>query len=172
MKAVDVLEAARSAGIALAVDGNDLVIEAAAPPPSALLDALSHHKPQILVLLSGGQDGWSAADWQEFYDERAGIAEFDGRLPRPEAESLAFACCVVEWLNRNPVRSLPGQCVKCGRHEGPYDPVLPYGTESSGHAWLHSRCWPNWHEERKAKATRILAVLGIAPADPKHTERG
>jgi hypothetical protein len=37
--------------------------------------------------------------------------EFDGGLPRAEAEGQAFACCVVEWLNRNPTafgsRTLP-----------------------------------------------------------------
>ena len=46
--------------------------------------------------------------------ERAGIAEFDGGLPRAEAETRAFECCVVEWLNRNPVCSPPGRCLDCG----------------------------------------------------------
>jgi hypothetical protein len=51
--------------------------------------------------------GWSREDWQVFFEERAGIAEFDGGLPRLEAEARAFTCCVAEWLNRNPVRSPP-----------------------------------------------------------------
>jgi hypothetical protein len=31
---------------------------------------------------------WDAADWQTYYDERAGIAEFDSGLPRPDAEGV------------------------------------------------------------------------------------
>ena len=50
--------------------------------PLAILDLLSRHKPGIVALLRPGRDGWSAEDWQAFFDERAGIAEFDGGLPR------------------------------------------------------------------------------------------
>jgi hypothetical protein len=38
-----------------------------------------------------GPDHWSAEDWQAFFDKRAGIAEFDGGLPRAQAEAQAFA---------------------------------------------------------------------------------
>ena len=31
----------------------------------------------------------SMEDWEAYFDERAGIREFDGGLPRPEAERLA-----------------------------------------------------------------------------------
>jgi hypothetical protein len=34
--------------------------------------------------------------------------------------------------------------------------------ESTGHAWLHSRCWPIWHAGRKAEAIAALAALWIA----------
>jgi hypothetical protein len=67
-----------------------------------------------LVLLRPGPDGWSAEDWQIFFGERAGIAEFDGGLPRPEAEARGFACCVVEGWNRTFVRSPSGCCLRCG----------------------------------------------------------
>ncbi len=30
------------------------------------------------------------ADWQAYFDERAGIREFDGEMPRDEAEALAL----------------------------------------------------------------------------------
>ena len=114
MSAAEALKAARAAGVELAIDGDDLVLEASAPPPAAVLDLLSRHKAGIVALLRPGDDGWSAEDWQAFFDERAGIAEFDGGLPRAEAEARAFACCVAEWLNRNPVRSPPGRCLGCG----------------------------------------------------------
>ena len=42
------------------------------------------------------------------------IPGFDGGLPRASAEARVFACCVAEWLNRNPVRSPPGRCLGCG----------------------------------------------------------
>ena len=162
MSAVEALKAARAAGVHLGIDGDDLVLEAASAPPAAVLDALSRHKAGIVALLRPAEDGWSAEDWQAFFDERAGIAEFDGGLPRAEAEARAFACCVVEWLNRNPVRSPAGRCLGCGEREHAHDPLLPYGIEPTGHAWLHSRCWPAWHAGRKAKAGRRLAAIGIS----------
>ena len=126
-----------------------------------MLDALSRHKAEIVALLRPGRDGWSAEDWQVYFDERAGIAEFDGGLPRAEAEAQAFECCVVEWLNRNPICSPPGRCLGCGDREDAHDQLLPYGTEPTGHAWLHSRCWEAWHARRKAEATAALSSLGI-----------
>jgi hypothetical protein len=87
------VRAARVAGIELGVDGNDLVLEASAPPPAAVLDLLSRNKPGIVALLRLRCDGWSAEDWP-------GIAEFDGGLSRVEAEACAFACCVRAILAR------------------------------------------------------------------------
>ena len=115
-----------------------------------------------MVLLRPAEDGWSAEDWQVFFEERAGIVEFDGGLPRAEAEAQAFACCVVEWLNRNPERSPAGRCLGCGDREHAHDPLLPYGVEPAGHVWLHSRCWPAWYAARKAKAVSALAAMGIS----------
>jgi hypothetical protein len=102
MKAIDALGAARAAGIALAVDGDDLAMEAGSTPPAAVLDALSRHKAGIVALLRPGPDGWSAEDWHVLFEEQAGIAEFEGGLTRAEAETQAFLRCLIEWLNRNP----------------------------------------------------------------------
>src|SRR6266446_6925415 len=101
--------------------------EAALMPPPAVLEALARHKAEILALLRPGRDGWSAENWHVFFDERAGIAKFDGGLPRSDAEAQAFACCIVEWLNRNSAHSPPGRCLGCGDHEHGHDPLLPYG---------------------------------------------
>jgi hypothetical protein len=35
-------------------------------------------------------------DWQAAYDERAGVREFDGGLPRAEAERLAYVDTVAD----------------------------------------------------------------------------
>ena len=119
-------------------------------------------RPRSWCCFGPADDGWSAEDWQVFFEERAGIVEFDGGLPRAEAEAQAFACCVVEWLNRNPERSPAGRCLGCGDREHAHDPLLPYGVEPTGHAWLHSRCWPAWYEARKAKAVSALTAMGIS----------
>jgi hypothetical protein len=162
MSAVDALKAARAAGVELAIDGDDIALKAASAPPAAVLGALSRHKAQIVALLRPAEDGLSAEDWQVFFDERAGIIEFDGGLPRAEAEAQAFSCCVVEWLNRNPERSPAGRCLGCGDPEYAHNPLLPCGAEPAGRAWLHSRCWPAWYTARKAKAVSALAAMGIS----------
>lgn len=119
----------------------------------------------VLAPLRPTKYGWFPEDWRAFFDERASILEFVEGIPRTQAEVRAFDCCVAEWLNSNPVRSAPGHCLSCGDGEHARDPLLPYGTETSGHTWLHSRCWPTWHEARKAEAIAALKEIGItAPA--------
>jgi hypothetical protein len=83
VSAAEALKAARDAGVSVGIDGDDLVLQASVPPPPVVLDALSRHKAGIVALLRPANDGWTAEDWQAFFDERAGIAEFDGGLSRP-----------------------------------------------------------------------------------------
>lgn len=111
LSTAEALKAAHAAGIRVGIDGDALTLEAATAPPRAVLDLLSRHKAGIIALRPAN-NGWAAIDWLAFFDERAGIAEFDGGLPRQKAKARAFACCVVEWLNRNPVRSSPGRSRK------------------------------------------------------------
>jgi hypothetical protein len=170
MSAADALRMAHAAGVELSVDQDHLVLEAPSEPPSAVLDMLRQHKPGVVELLRRGLRvrycSWSAEDWQLFFDERAGIAEFDGGLSRVEAEARAFACCVAEWLNRNPARSPPGRCFGCGGYEFSHDRLLPVGIGSAGEVWLHSGCSSAWYAGRKAEAVIALAAMGIsAPAN-------
>ena len=161
MTAVEARRMARAAGVEIELDGEDLVLEASSPPPERVLDALSRNKVWIVALLRPGGDGWSADDWHVHFDERAGIAEFDGFLPRLEAEARGLACCVSEWMNRHPTTSSPECCLACGGGDRPGDPLLPHGTATHGHAWLHSRCWPGWYEARKDEATSAIVAMGI-----------
>lgn len=161
MSAAEALKVARAAGVRLGIDGDALTLEAATAPPPTVLDLLARHKAGIIALLRPANDGWSGEDWLAFFDERAGIARSTGSLSREQAEARAFACCVVEWLNRNPVRSPPGRCLGCGQAEHSHDPLLPFGTGQTGHAWLHSRCWPAWHAARRDEAIAALAAMGI-----------
>lgn len=158
MSTAGALRAARAAGIRLGIDGDALTLEAATAPPASVLDLLARHKAGLVALLREGNDGWSGEDWRVFFDERAAIAEFDGGLARKEAEARAFACCVAEWLNRNFVPSAPERCAACCGHKGP-DRILPFGTSQTGHAWLHSRCWPAWDARRRAEAIAALAAI-------------
>jgi hypothetical protein len=161
MSAVEALSAAHAAGVCITVDGDDLMLAASKEPPAAVLDLLSQHKAAIVRLLRPVRRTWSAVDWRAFFDERAAIAEFDGGLPRAEAEAQAFACCVAEWLNHHPVRSPPGRCLACGGGEQAGDALVAHGIEPTGHAWLHSRCWPDWHAAREAEAVRAMAKVAI-----------
>lgn len=121
-------------------------------------------KPAIVLLLKPGVDGWSAEDWQTFFNERAGIAEYDGGHSRAEAEAVALECCVVEWLNRNPQNSEPGRCAWCGQSDRSEHTVVPFGTTEHGHTWLHPECWNNWHNYRRKKAQQALERHGIRAA--------
>jgi hypothetical protein len=55
------------------------------------------------------------------------------------------------------------RCLACGNGHYAHDALLPHGIEPTGHAWLHSRCWPAWHAERKAGAVSALKAIGITP---------
>jgi hypothetical protein len=162
MSAVEALKAARSVGIRIGIDGNDLVLEATVPPPSGILETISLHKPAIIALLRSTSDGWSVEDWQAFFVERAAIFEFDGGLSRADADSSAYEWCTIEWLNRNPAPSPPGRCTWCGKSETQDAVVLPFGVQPGTHAWLHAECWSPWHAARRKKAMEALQVMGVA----------
>jgi hypothetical protein len=163
MSALQALKAARDAGVRIRVDGDALALDADVAPPAAVLGLLSRYKADVVALLRSGGDDSSGEDLRALFDERAAIAEFDGGLPRDQAEARAFACCVAMWLNRNLVRSPAGRCLGCGGGEQAHDTLLPFGTEKAGHAWLHPRCWDAWHSARKDRAVAALAAMGITP---------
>src|SRR6516162_222430 len=52
MSAAEALQAAQNAGVEIGIDGDNLVLEASAPPPAAVLDLLSRHKAEVLALLA------------------------------------------------------------------------------------------------------------------------
>jgi hypothetical protein len=157
MSAIQVIKDARAAGIHFNIDGDDLVLEAAAPPPLTLLGLLKDHKADILAILK------AAGDWRTLFEERVVFGECERGLSRERAEADAFKACVATWLNQNPVISLAGFCVLCGAGDQPNDALLPYGTTPPGAAWLHGGCWPTWSRSRQAEAMAALAAVGIQP---------
>ena len=111
-------------------------------------------------------DAWNLNDWLAYFDERAGIAEFDVGMPRDEAEATAYEACLVEWQNLNPAISSPsGHCAQCGGADASGDILLPYGVATQ--TWLHSRCWSQWILKRRGEAEDALQILGIKWTPPK-----
>ena len=162
MSALEVLDQARAVGVDIAIDGEDLVLEAACQPPDEIIEALSCHKAEIVALLRPSSDGWKAEDWQAFFDERAGVAKFDAGVSRRDAEARVFECCVVEWMNQHPEPSDPGHCAWCKRQDQSGHIVVPFGVDGRGHTWLHPECWDDWHTDRRERAQAALSAMGIA----------
>ena len=59
MSAAEAFKVARSFGIRLVVNGDDLVLKGSVPPPR-VFDLLRRHKAEIMLLLRPAGDGWSA----------------------------------------------------------------------------------------------------------------
>jgi hypothetical protein len=144
-------------GVTLSKNGDEVVLDGpAAVLTDDLIAELRAHKSDILATFGE----WDSADWQALFDERAGIAEFDGEVSRLEAEDHALECCVVEWLNRHREHSSPSQCAHCRRPDRSDHVVVPFGT--AHHTWLHPECWAAWHKARRVQAIAALRLMGIA----------
>ena len=116
MSAAETLRAARLTGITFDIHGGDLELNAAAPPPTMLIDLLRHHKTGILELLRRERVDWTQQDWEAFFQERAAIIEHDGGFYRATASLNAFEETVDHWLAINPpVSASDKYCVKMRR---------------------------------------------------------
>ena len=162
MSTSTVFEAASRVGLRIDLDGADLVLEAATPPPADVLDLIARFKRDIVAELRRRKrtTAWHAEDWQAFFDERASVLEFDAGLPRPEAEVHAVAECVEEWIHRHLPSPAPDECLHCEGHE-PDDTTVVHFAVRGSTAWLHAGCWPVWRAAREAEAREALAKFGI-----------
>jgi hypothetical protein len=161
MRPIEILRAARDSGVHVSVAGTDLVLEADCRPPGTVINTLRRHKADIISLLEKEKPSWTNEDWQVFYDERAGIAEFDGGAARVEAEAIAFECCIVEWRNYHPQSTNPCICAGCEEPNRGERVVVPEGTESLGHTWVHSECWNDWNRKQREEAQRALGAMRL-----------
>ena len=160
MNAAQILRIAHTAGVTVRLDGEALVLEADDEPPQAVLEALTRFKPAIVALLTPRDSNWTTDDWWRYFNRRVAAAR--PRLSQMHAESFAFDCCLIEWLNQHLAPSAPGQCTWCGRPETSQGIVLPFGTEPGTHIWLHGECWPAWYRIRKKDAVAALNAMGLA----------
>ena len=170
MSAIEVLRLARGSGIHIGLKGSDLILDADRKPALRVLEAIRRHKAGIVALLTAPEGDWTVEDWRVFYDERAGIAEFDGARTRADAEAVAFECCIVEWLDRHPEHSDPGRCAWCEKPDRDGHAVVLFGTESHAHTWLHPECWNDWRQDRRERAQRALVAIGL-DTPPKCAKR-
>lgn len=166
--AIDLLTEARRHGVTIRREGDRLKVRAKAPPPPDLVERLRESRGEVLALLSqtdrsAGPAEWGAEDWLAFFDERAGIAEFDGGLSRAEAEARAWECAISHWTNTTPIPDpLPSFCPVCDRafakEAGSSIPALRPG---GGHVWLHPGCHGRYMIRRRAEAKRALVGMGL-----------
>ncbi len=165
MSAVEALRLARESGVRLDVAGADLILDADREPAPRVLEAIRRHKAGIVALLAAAEGDWTAEDWRTFYDERAGITEFDGGLSRVDAERRALAHAVNHWLVMHPPPATDDSagCVHCNAGLGEDGvPVLA----GAAHTWLHSACHAPWLAKRRAEAERALAAMDIGVRPP------
>lgn len=175
MSAAQVLRLAQANGVRFSIDGSDLILDADQEPPTTVLDSIRRHKAEIVALLTtagtsaSAEAAWDPEDWQAFFDERAGVLEFDAGLPHHEAEAQAFKETVQHWLYQNPASAsaVHDGCVHCGsRSEAEGDPLLPV-LARNGHLWVHAACLAPWRQKMEQEAVATLAGIGIvAAADP------
>jgi hypothetical protein len=108
---------------------------------------------------------WNADDWQAYFDERAGIAEYDGGLSHIDAEIQARNECVTRWLQLNPpAPSNPDTCLHCDQQftSSSVNVINPAGRR----ARLHDECLPIWRANRWEQALAALRVIGVLIATP------
>jgi hypothetical protein len=61
MNAAEVIKEAAAVGIQLAIEGDGLLLEAKAPPPEAIIELITRHKPEIIDLLRSGREDLAEA---------------------------------------------------------------------------------------------------------------
>ena len=105
VSAPEALWAARAAGVAVRIEGNDLALEADSQPPAEILERLARHKPGIVALLRPGRDGWSAEDWQPGRPQRY----LDKQFVRD------WSSTITDWDRTPPGPPIPADIVEATR---------------------------------------------------------
>ena len=95
MGARELLHELAGAGFSVTAEADRLVIRPWSKLTDELRAALRASKPEVLALLAAERE----AD-AEAFEERAAIMEFDGGLPRADAEAAARQCVDCEHLTR------------------------------------------------------------------------
>ena len=163
MSAAEALKAARAAGIELDTrrrrSGAGGGLGSRRPLCSTCCRAT---RPRSWRCCGPADDGWSAEDWQAFFDERAGIAEFDGGLSRLDAEMYRLRGLrrSVGWRLHPPVGGEHGYCLRCGSSVSDQDKSSVVVTCVGGTTGrLHASCASDWKNRRRWEARTALRWL-------------
>ena len=160
MNAVELLKATRAEGVAVSRQGGKLVLEwRKSPPGTALVENLRRHKAEILLLTRNKPPSWLTEDWLAYFDERAGIAEFDGGFPRIEAGALRLPGLRRPLAVINPpVIDHAQQCLQCELAVECDDKISAAGAAGK-RGMLHAKCADKWKVSRVIHARRQLSWL-------------
>jgi hypothetical protein len=131
MSTTGALAAAGAAGVFITLDGADLVLEAGAAPPPAVLEGLKYHKPSIIALLRHSRPlpnsllGISGRAWagiaanlrcfEAEYGAKAaalGWSDLDLYAVHPKVGAARVDCCGALILARTPVVALEPSLIR------------------------------------------------------------
>jgi hypothetical protein len=102
-------------------------------------------------------DVWTPEDWRVYYLERAAIREFDGLLPRQEADRRAWRETANRWWHEHGSRSAPGICCGCGKPVSLADAIpLPHEQRV-----CDANCMAAFGRRWLREAAEALARFGI-----------
>ena len=104
---------------------------------------------------------WSAQDWRIYYEERAGILEYDGQLTRAEAERVAYSTTLAIWMDAHrPPSADMNDCAWCHR-VNQRAVLVACLARSGGHYAAHDTCLPKLLESMRERGIAALATFGI-----------
>lgn len=107
---------------------------------------------------------WTRDDWVAFWEERAGIREFESGVARKEAEAGAVEDCIAQWLAVTPLSVHDrGNCISCGEPAQPIEalPIIIAGETGL----LHPACAIAFSAQRRMEAQSSLGQFleGVQP---------
>jgi hypothetical protein len=173
MNTARLLEAARAAGLALVVEGGNIVIEADDDPPPELIAELRQHKAQLIAALgcsSGSPEPpeteWisETADslrWHNLYAERTGHWFHGGRRWH-EAEALAWGELEDRWNLAYGQRVSSDLCAGC-RRSIRTEEVLDLMDGNRVHLADDYDCLLRHGRRWRGAATQALIAMGLRP---------
>jgi hypothetical protein len=108
--AIEVLAAARTAGVRVVIDGDGLKMKAAAKPPDAVIEEIRRHKPAILELLRSNPHGAAIEKLRSkcpAYVEMLAIQDADSFLAQWGTQACLLGWAAKELFGLSPVPEKP-----------------------------------------------------------------
>ena len=95
----NLLDQLKNQGLTFTLDQGRLLVTPRSAITPAMAELIREHKPALVAALQARQaePGADLDDMREFYEKRAAIIEYDGGLPKPEAEAHALHLACVRF---------------------------------------------------------------------------